>query len=75
MADEGVAAVEAADLAFVMAGHRPSKTGVDALMSGHPRLAFWSSERKVMDARDKPGHDEAGFMKLFMRKVRNDRMV
>jgi hypothetical protein len=54
MADEGVAAVEAADLAFVMAGHRPSKTGVDALM---------------------PGHDEAGAMKLFMRKVRNDRMV
>jgi hypothetical protein len=29
----------AAPDAFVMAGHSPLKTGVNALMPGHPRLA------------------------------------
>jgi hypothetical protein len=39
---------------FVMAGHSPSETGVNALMPGHPRLA---ARKKDVDARHKAGHD------------------
>src|SRR5438045_1991717 len=39
---------------FVMAGLSPSKTGVNALLPGHPRL---SRLMGVMDARHKAGHD------------------
>src|SRR6476620_7686099 len=39
---------------FVMAGHSPSKTGVNALMPGHPRLSY---SRQDVDARHKAGHD------------------
>ena len=37
-----------------MAGHSPSKTGVDALLPGHPRLG---ARTKDEDARHKAGHD------------------
>jgi len=37
-----------------MAGHSPSKTGVNALTPGHPRL--WRPKKDV-DARHKAGHD------------------
>jgi hypothetical protein len=40
----------------VMAGHSPSKTGVNALMPGHPRLGL-IQPRKDVDARNKCGHD------------------
>jgi hypothetical protein len=36
-----------------MAGHSPSKTGVNALAPGHPRLG----NTKDVDARHKAGHD------------------
>jgi len=39
-----------------MAGHSPSKTGVNALTPGHPRLVRY--HKKVVDARHKAGHDE-----------------
>ena len=39
-----------------MPGRSPSKTGVNALMAGHPRLTF--SSRQDVDGRVKPGHDE-----------------
>jgi hypothetical protein len=41
-----------------MAGHSPSKTGVNALMPGHPRLASTDFRKKGVDARNKSGHDE-----------------
>jgi hypothetical protein len=37
----------------VMAGHSPSKTGVNALMPGHPRLASWKIAKEGVDARHK----------------------
>jgi hypothetical protein len=43
----------------VMAGHGPSKTGVNALMPGHPRLASTDFRKKDVDARNKSGHDGA----------------
>jgi hypothetical protein len=43
---------------FVMAGVGPSKTGVNALMPGHPRLtSFDRFQKKDVDARNKSGHD------------------
>jgi hypothetical protein len=39
---------------FVMPGQSPSKTGVNALIAGHPRLPFCN---KDVDGRDRPGHD------------------
>jgi hypothetical protein len=42
-----------------MAGHSPSKTGVNALMPGHPRLASEPSNKEDVDARNKSGHDGA----------------
>jgi hypothetical protein len=39
-----------------MAGHSPSKTGVNALVS-RPSTA-WSNGQEDVDARDKRGHDE-----------------
>src|SRR5215212_2351956 len=41
-----------------MPGHSPSKTGVNALMAGHPRLS--EVTKQVVDGRDKPGHDGVG---------------
>jgi hypothetical protein len=38
-----------------MPGHSPSKTGVDALVAGHPRL---QNRKQDVDGWDKPGHDE-----------------
>jgi hypothetical protein len=38
-----------------MPGHSPSKTGVNALVAGHPRLDGCDED---VDGRDKPGHDE-----------------
>jgi 5-formyltetrahydrofolate cyclo-ligase len=38
-----------------MAGHSPSKTGVNALLPGHPRL--WRGKIQDVDARHKAGHD------------------
>ena len=40
----------------VMAGHSPSKTGVNVLMPGHPRLSRCTAD---VDARHKAGHDGA----------------
>jgi hypothetical protein len=37
-----------------MAGHSPSKTGVNALFARHPRLIILA---KVVEARHKAGHD------------------
>ena len=45
----------------VMAGHSPLKTGVNALMPGHPRLPW--TVHKVVDARHKAGHDEASYFR------------
>jgi len=47
----------------VMAGHSPSKTGVNALMPGHPRLDSSSQEKTWMPATsagmtESCGHDE-----------------
>jgi hypothetical protein len=39
-----------------MAGHSPSKTGVSALVPGHPRLKP-CDDLKGVDARHKAGHD------------------
>jgi hypothetical protein len=39
-----------------MAGHSPSKTGVNALLS--PAIHVFSSGMKDVDARHKAGHDE-----------------
>jgi hypothetical protein len=38
-----------------MAGHSASKTRVNALMPGHPRLA---GNKEDVDARHKAGHDD-----------------
>jgi hypothetical protein len=38
-----------------MAGHSPSKTGVNALMSRPPTPLFYSQD---VDARNKPGQDD-----------------
>jgi hypothetical protein len=41
-----------------MPAHSASKTRVNALVRGHPRLAFWrAAAKKDVDGRDKPGHD------------------
>jgi hypothetical protein len=40
-----------------MAGHSPSKTGVNALMS-RPSTSWLGRAKKDVDARDKRGHDE-----------------
>ena len=40
-----------------MAGHSASKTRVNALMPGHPRLACGNNKKDV-DARHKAGHDD-----------------
>ena len=40
---------------FVMCGHSPSKTGVNALMAGHPRLG--DGDKEDVDGRVEPGHD------------------
>jgi hypothetical protein len=40
-----------------MAGHSPSKTGVNALLS-RPSTPFFIENFQVVDARDKRGHDE-----------------
>jgi hypothetical protein len=48
-----------------MAGHSQSKTGVNALMPGHPRLACFAKSKKDVDARVKPAHDE-GETLLFL---------
>jgi hypothetical protein len=41
--------------AFVIAGHSPSKTGVNALV---PRQSIVLRRTFLMDARVKPAHDE-----------------
>jgi len=41
-----------------MAGHSPSKTGVNALVPGHPRLTVRPRSKEDVDARHKAGHDE-----------------
>jgi hypothetical protein len=46
-----------------MAGHSPSKTDVNALMPGHPRLGV--TDDKDVDARDKRGHDDLTTMRDF----------
>jgi hypothetical protein len=38
-------------------GSSPSKTGVNALMPGHPRLTLRTLGKKDADARHKAGHD------------------
>src|SRR5437868_13284871 len=40
-----------------MAGHSASKTRVNALMPGHPRLLSSPRQKQDVDARDKRGHD------------------
>jgi len=47
-----------------MPGHSPSKTGVNALMSGHPRLS--SCPIEDVDGRVKPGHDDGERQMSFM---------
>jgi hypothetical protein len=39
---------------FVMPGHSPSKTGVNALMAGHPRLSSETCRRKSWMAGTSP---------------------
>ena len=48
-----------------MAGHSASKTRVNTLVPGHPRLACGNNKKDV-DARHRAGHDdgEAGANKL-----------
>jgi len=43
------------NLSAVMAGRSASKTRVNALMPGHPRLSYLAKED--VDARHKAGHD------------------
>jgi hypothetical protein len=45
--------MQANDFSIVIAGHSPSKTGVNALMT---RQSIFL--RKMMDARVKPAHDD-----------------
>src|SRR5262245_11270458 len=45
------------NLSAVMAGHSASKTRVNTLMPGHPRLSYLITRKKVVDARHKAGHD------------------
>jgi hypothetical protein len=40
-----------------MAGHSPSKTGVNALMPRPSTTYFFKVGKKVVDARHKAGHD------------------
>src|SRR5947207_11614048 len=60
-------------LSFVMPGHSPSKTGVNALMPGHPRLPCRMIRKQDVDGRDKPGHDGWDSEVLLPRRLRHDR--
>src|SRR6185503_6735216 len=54
---------------FVMAGHSPSKTGVNALMS-RPSTPLCAIGRPDVDARHRAGHDESQRLKIMAQAQR-----
>jgi hypothetical protein len=59
---------------FVMAGVGPSKTGVNALMPGHPRLTSTDFRRKTWMPGTSPGMNEL-FECLVRQRKKGDRRV
>jgi hypothetical protein len=49
----------------VMAGHSPSKTGVNALMSRPSTPCLLKRRKKGVDARDERGHDGGGLIQSY----------